>query len=136
MHPRKQEKENCGVEQFFNLPALPRTPHRKPAFSYILGSTGNLPVPVGNLPTGMTNDTVPSKRRFGKNCSLQSSAGLAARRHSPERFRGCATHPLWRSYLIMPHPLWKHRAVELWAEVGQHGIGNCPAARDQNVRCQ
>jgi len=40
-----------------------------------MGGTGNLPVPVGNLPTGMTNDRVPSERTFWKNCSPQSSAG-------------------------------------------------------------
>jgi len=29
-------------------------------------ATGNLPVPVGNLPTGMTKDELPSKCWFGQ----------------------------------------------------------------------
>jgi len=55
---KKREKHANQTEIFTGLPRS-------------MGSTGNLPVPVGNLPIGMTEDRMPSASSLSNNSASQ-----------------------------------------------------------------
>lgn len=47
----------------------------------VLGSTGNLPVPLGNLPSGTESARISEERREPQTVPASRSTGLVAQRH-------------------------------------------------------